>query len=70
MAKGKKNHATRFKSKGVGVNHDHKPVAVMLPLQMDAYVRALTRISHKGIGIEVDKLRECNYHKAFSSLMV
>ena len=35
------NYATRFKSKGIGVSHSHKPVSVMLPPDIDAYVHAL-----------------------------
>ncbi len=31
--------ATRFKSKGVGVKSDTKPISVMLPEDLDAYVR-------------------------------
>lgn len=44
MAK-KGNYATRFKSLGVGVKHDHKPISVMLPPETDAYVRALANRS-------------------------
>lgn len=32
--------ATRFKSKGVGVKSDTKPISVMLPEDLDAYVRS------------------------------
>lgn len=32
--------ATRFKSKGVGVKCDTKPISVMLPEDLDAYVRS------------------------------
>lgn len=35
------DYATRFKSQGIGVKHGHKPVSVMLPADLDAYVRAL-----------------------------
>lgn len=31
--------ATRFKSKGVGVKCDTKPISVMLPEDLDTYVR-------------------------------
>ncbi|MEA5516739.1 hypothetical protein [Nodularia sp. UHCC 0506] len=32
--------ATRFKSKGIGVKSDTKPISVMLPEDLDAYVRS------------------------------
>ncbi|AUT04603.1 hypothetical protein CLI64_29635 (plasmid) [Nostoc sp. CENA543] len=31
---------TRFKSKGVGVKNDTKPISVLLPEDLDAYVRS------------------------------
>ncbi|MBD2212193.1 hypothetical protein H6G27_20315 [Nostoc linckia FACHB-104] len=36
----RKDIATRFKSKGVGVKCDTKPISVMLPEDLDAYVRS------------------------------
>ncbi len=36
----KNNIATRFQSKGVGIKHSAKPISVMLPEHLDAYVRS------------------------------
>jgi hypothetical protein len=36
----RKDVATRFKSSGIGVKHDTKPISVMLPGDLDAYVRS------------------------------
>jgi len=35
------DYATRFKSQGVGVKHESKPICVMLPPELDEYVRSL-----------------------------
>ena len=35
------NEHTQFKSRGVGVSHNHKPISVMLPAEIDAIVRSL-----------------------------
>jgi hypothetical protein len=35
------DHETRFKPLGVGVKHDTKPICVLLPTELDAYVRSL-----------------------------
>lgn len=36
----RKDYETRFQPKGVGVKHDTKPISVMLPEDLDQYVRA------------------------------
>ena len=36
----KNNISTRFQSSGVGIKHDTKPVCVMLPEYLDAYLRS------------------------------
>ncbi|MCG6134001.1 MAG: hypothetical protein MET45_04985 [Nostoc sp. LLA-1] len=35
----RKDYETRFQPKGVGVKHDTKPISVMLPQDLDTYVR-------------------------------
>ncbi|WP_414541720.1 hypothetical protein [Nostoc sp. CCY0012] len=35
----RKDYETRFQPKGVGVKHDTKPISVMLPKDLDTYVR-------------------------------
>ncbi|MBW4559194.1 MAG: hypothetical protein KME59_25410 [Trichormus sp. ATA11-4-KO1] len=36
----RKDYETRFQPKGVGVKHDTKPISVMLPQDLDTYVRS------------------------------
>jgi len=36
----RKDYKTRFQSQGVGVKHNTQPISVMLPEDLDEYVRA------------------------------
>jgi hypothetical protein len=38
---------TKFTGYGLGINHDHKPVCVNLPPEIDAIVRSLPNRSEK-----------------------
>lgn len=41
MTESRADYKTRFKGKGLGVSHKHRPVSVMLPKEMDEIVRAM-----------------------------
>ena len=34
------DHLTRFQGSGIGVTHKTKPISVLLPPELDSYVRA------------------------------
>jgi hypothetical protein len=57
------NYATQFKSKGVGVKHDHKPICMMLPPETDSYVRALPNRSEwlrQAVAEKIDRDKQQN----------